>query len=234
MEKQLLKHGKALCGKVFGGFVDTFNWLVRFCSNIRGDKDVSDANGHITVDLSDPDHPVIRCSGCSDSSGSNGGSKCPHGKKLETHELTYVDDEGDEHVYHGMFCDDIDIPEVKQKTIVAGPGISVSESDGIITISNTRESSSGDVDPEDPSGDDEDPDTPDEGEETDVDTTVGFTGVKTVVASVSYDENSHQLQMHLEDWSFSNGLLKSVTPAASPTTITTAVEETATDVGGDA
>lgn len=57
---QKLKHGKALCGKTFGGFVDTFNWLVDFCQNLKGDKDANQANGSIYVDRSDPSAPVIR------------------------------------------------------------------------------------------------------------------------------------------------------------------------------
>ena len=62
---QKLKHGKALCKAVFGRFVDTFNWLVDFCSLLNGDRDVNPAgDGRITVDRSDPSAPVIRCSGC--------------------------------------------------------------------------------------------------------------------------------------------------------------------------
>ena len=57
---QKLKHGKALCGKTFGGFVDTFNWLVDVCLSLKGDKDVNNANGTITVDRADPSAPVIR------------------------------------------------------------------------------------------------------------------------------------------------------------------------------
>ena len=57
---QKLKHGKALCGKTFGGFVDTFNWLVDFCQSLQGDKDANNANGVISVDRSDPSAPIIR------------------------------------------------------------------------------------------------------------------------------------------------------------------------------
>ena len=42
-------------GKFVGGqrhFVDTFNWLVSFCSNLKG------KNG-IKVDMTDSEHPVI-------------------------------------------------------------------------------------------------------------------------------------------------------------------------------
>ena len=57
---QKLKHGKALCGKTFGGFVDTFNWLVDFCQSLKGDNDANQGNGTITVDRADPSAPVIR------------------------------------------------------------------------------------------------------------------------------------------------------------------------------
>lgn len=58
-ELQYLKHGKALCGKVFGTFVETFNRLIDFHANLKGDGDVSD-DGLVTVDRADPAHPVIR------------------------------------------------------------------------------------------------------------------------------------------------------------------------------
>lgn len=57
---QKLKHGKALCGKTFGGFVDTFNWLVDFCQSLKGDKDANQTTGTITLDRADPSAPVIR------------------------------------------------------------------------------------------------------------------------------------------------------------------------------
>ena len=67
---QLLRHGKALCGKVFRTFVETFNWLVMFSQNLKGDRDCDPAaTGKITVDRTDPDHPVIRCTGCGDGGG---------------------------------------------------------------------------------------------------------------------------------------------------------------------
>ena len=72
-ELQFLKSGKALCGKVFPQFVATWNWLVNFCSNMKGDADVNDAQGKITIDRADPAHPIIRCSGCSGGSGGSGG-----------------------------------------------------------------------------------------------------------------------------------------------------------------
>lgn len=66
---QYLKKGKALCGKVFGSFVETFNWHNDFCKNLCGDADIpGNENGKITVSRSDPSAPVIRCSGCGGSS----------------------------------------------------------------------------------------------------------------------------------------------------------------------
>ena len=61
---QYLKHGKALCGKAFNNFVETFNWHNSFCKNLKGDGDLSAACGKIHLDRSKPDFPVIRCSGC--------------------------------------------------------------------------------------------------------------------------------------------------------------------------
>lgn len=69
---QYLKHGKALCGSVFGTFVETFNRLVDFHANLKGDGDIS-ADGRITVDRADPAHPVIRFDATGLSGGSSGG-----------------------------------------------------------------------------------------------------------------------------------------------------------------
>ena len=57
---QYLKHGKALCGKVFAGFVETFNHLVSFSSNLKGDADLPGAKFGIRVDRSNPDNPILR------------------------------------------------------------------------------------------------------------------------------------------------------------------------------
>lgn len=69
MNVQRLTHGKALCGKVFGSFVETFNALVNFFTNVKGDADVNPEVGHITVDRKDPSNPIIRCEGCGEASG---------------------------------------------------------------------------------------------------------------------------------------------------------------------
>ena len=63
---QHLKHGKALCGKVFGRFVETFNALVDFMHGLRGDAEGKNGEGHITYDRK---NNIIRCDGC----GGNGG-----------------------------------------------------------------------------------------------------------------------------------------------------------------
>lgn len=69
---QHLKHGKALCGKVFGRFVETFNALVDFMLGIKGDADNKNGEGHITYDRK---NNIIRCTGCG--GGENGGDTVP-------------------------------------------------------------------------------------------------------------------------------------------------------------
>lgn len=71
-ELQYLKHGKSLCGRVFGTFVETFNRLVDFHANLKGDGDVS-ADGLVTVDRADPAHPVIRLNRSRLPTGGGGG-----------------------------------------------------------------------------------------------------------------------------------------------------------------
>ena len=70
---QYLKHGRALCGAVFGCFVETFNRLVDFYANLKGDGDVSD-DGLITIDRTDPAHLIIRMKDAKTSAASGGGS----------------------------------------------------------------------------------------------------------------------------------------------------------------
>lgn len=57
---QMLQRGKILCGKLFPGFAETFNYAVSRCENLKGDRDTDPQSGHITVDNADPEHPVIR------------------------------------------------------------------------------------------------------------------------------------------------------------------------------
>lgn len=57
---QMLQRGKLLCGKLFPGFAETFNYTVNRCENLKGDRDTDPQSGHVTVDNTDPEHPVIR------------------------------------------------------------------------------------------------------------------------------------------------------------------------------
>ena len=59
LEKEKLIDGQT-------GFVDTFNWLVSFCSNLKGE------NG-IKVDTKVSDHPVVKRSGAEDGESGDGG-----------------------------------------------------------------------------------------------------------------------------------------------------------------
>ena len=57
---QELRHGKLLTQGNFPSFVDTFNYAVNRIENIKGDADVRPNGGWVTVDNTDPEHPVIR------------------------------------------------------------------------------------------------------------------------------------------------------------------------------
>lgn len=57
---QELRHGKLLTKENFPQFVDTFNYAVKRLENLKGDADVRPNGGWVTVDNSDPEHPVIR------------------------------------------------------------------------------------------------------------------------------------------------------------------------------
>lgn len=76
---QHLKHGKALCGKVFGRFVETFNALVDFMLGLRGDADGKNGEGHITYDRK---NNIIRCDGCGGKGGSGSGVTAAEGSGL--------------------------------------------------------------------------------------------------------------------------------------------------------
>ena len=117
---EYLSHGKALCGKVFARFVETYNGLVDFCANLEGDGDVAGGDGRITVDRADPAHPVIRCSGCGGSDGDDPGGDDPGG------------DTGDEETPSGVTSVNGADGEVN---IIGGSSISVSTSGKSITIS---------------------------------------------------------------------------------------------------
>lgn len=57
---QRLTKGWLLSGKNFPGFADTFNYAVDRIENLKGDFDTNPKDGYVTVDNTDPEHPVIR------------------------------------------------------------------------------------------------------------------------------------------------------------------------------
>lgn len=57
---QYLSGGKILTGTNFPRFVQTWNWMVNFIRNLRGDGENLATTGYISVDRSSVDHPVIR------------------------------------------------------------------------------------------------------------------------------------------------------------------------------
>lgn len=57
---QKLQKGSALSGANFPDFVEAWNWLVDFVSNLKGDADLSPKTGSIKIDKSNPNNPVIR------------------------------------------------------------------------------------------------------------------------------------------------------------------------------
>ena len=69
MNLEYLRHGKALCGKVFRRFVETFNFHNDFIANLKGDADLPVVGGKVKVDRTDERHPVIRCQGCGGGGG---------------------------------------------------------------------------------------------------------------------------------------------------------------------
>ena len=62
VQLQKLRHGRILSGGATPHFVETWNWLVAAFDNLKGDADVNPKNGHISIDRSDPDCPVVRLS----------------------------------------------------------------------------------------------------------------------------------------------------------------------------
>lgn len=71
---QFIKRGKLLCSSAFSSIVETWNWLVSFNDNVRGDADGNGGeDGHIKVDKSVSDHPVIRLVNIDKLRGNGGG-----------------------------------------------------------------------------------------------------------------------------------------------------------------
>ena len=97
---------------------------------------------------------------------------------------------------------------VVQKLLVAGDGISLTETNGRITISATGGSGSGG------------------GSSGSVDAFVGFDGDLVLASLPTYDSSTHQLKYTPVTLTFDNGRLVDAVAANSPTVITTAVEET--------
>jgi len=124
---QRLKHGKALCEKVFSAFVETFNALVVFKDNLKGDAEVNGELGHIKVDRTDPSHPILRCKGCK--ANGDSGEEEPEDPGENTECVTSLNDlKGD-------------------VTIIGGKGIRVDVQGQTIRISFDQEKDYEDEDP---------------------------------------------------------------------------------------
>ena len=106
MNLEYLRHGKALCGKVFRRFVETFNFHNDFVSNLKGDADLPVVGGKLHLDRTDERHPVIRCQGCGNGGGNATGSPVPWDCKIENERMMiyspYVVIDGEEVVADGM------------------------------------------------------------------------------------------------------------------------------------
>lgn len=67
-----MRHGKLLTQSNFPSFVDTFNYTVNRIENIKGDADTRPNGGWVTVDNTDPEHPVIRLKNTPSAAGGGG------------------------------------------------------------------------------------------------------------------------------------------------------------------
>lgn len=72
-EVQKLHHGVIISRRQFPRFVETYNFLVDFVNNLKGDADIPNDHGHISVDRTVEDHPVIRISSFKGIGGGGGG-----------------------------------------------------------------------------------------------------------------------------------------------------------------
>lgn len=98
--------------------------------------------------------------------------------------------------------------DLQVKRIASGTGISINEVNGTITITNTAPCACGGGEG---SGDQE---------------TTGYDGDVVIVTNPVYDTSTHELKYTPVTLTFAGGKLQSMTPANSPTVITTAVQET--------
>lgn len=69
---QNLTHDLLLTKSNFPTFVETYNYTVNRCDNLKGDADFSNGGGHIQVDNTDPEHPIIRYVGNDENGGGSG------------------------------------------------------------------------------------------------------------------------------------------------------------------
>lgn len=60
MENQKVEHGKFLTRKAFPKFVETFNAMVDFIRNLKGEAEINNDIGEIWIDRTNESHPVIR------------------------------------------------------------------------------------------------------------------------------------------------------------------------------
>lgn len=97
------------------------------------------------------------------------------------------------------------------KRIAAGDGIALTVSNGTITVTNTAPCSCGGGG----------------GGGSSTHVTTGYDGDVVLATIPEYDTSTHQLKYTPVTLTYAGGLLQSMTIAASPTVITTAVEETA-------
>lgn len=76
---QVVQRGKIWCSAVFEHLVETWNWLVFAFDALKGDYDVNPKDGYITVDKTDPSHPVVRLARPLPSGGTPSPSPTPSG-----------------------------------------------------------------------------------------------------------------------------------------------------------
>lgn len=73
---QRLTHGKILTQANFPNFVETWNYIVERCENLKGDMDVNENFGFIELDDTDPEHPIIRFTGDISATGNSATADC--------------------------------------------------------------------------------------------------------------------------------------------------------------